>query len=125
MGQRPKPRKVWQYGVDPGELRNQIQLASSSATVDGFGQALNTWTPYLTTWASIRLLSGSEQFQSDEFTSAAQYRIVMRSPGTAATVNTGDRVLFGARVFVVQLVDNVDMRDFLLLLTCLEIDGTS
>lgn len=112
--------------VNPAQLRNEVQLASASATVDGFGQPVNVWTPYLTTYASIRLLKGSEIYQSAEFTSAAQYAVGMRWPGgMGITVKPGDRLFFGARVFVVQLVDDVEMRNIVLNLTCLEIDGAS
>jgi SPP1 family predicted phage head-tail adaptor len=112
--------------INPAQLRNEIQLARASATVDGFGQPVNTWPVYYTTWASIRQLSGQELYQSDEFTSAAQVRIVMRWPGGAGiTVQTGDRIFFQTHTYVVQIANDVEMRNIVLELTCLEIDGTS
>jgi len=119
------PRVPW-YTVNPADLRNEIQLASRSAAVDGFGQPLTAWNVYYTTYASIRLLSGREAYQGAEFTSASQYRIRFRWPGDlVGVIGTGDRVLFGGRVFVIQIVDNVEMRSIVVELTCLEIDGTS
>jgi SPP1 family predicted phage head-tail adaptor len=109
--------------LDAGELRHQVQLAALDASQDGFGQPLNTWTPYRTTWASIRLLSGLELYQGSEFTSAAQVRIRMR--WLDAATKPGDRVLYGARTFIVQICENVLERNRVLQLTCLEMDGTS
>ena len=91
--------------------------------VDSFGQPLTTWTAYRTTRASIRLLSGQELYQGEEFTSAAQLRIRMR--WTDNNTKPGHRILFGGRTYVVQICDNVMQRNRVLQLTCLEIDGTS
>ena len=125
MSSKQPPRLPW-YAVNPADLRYEIQLASKSATVDGFGQPLNTWPLYYTTYASIRLLSGQELYQAAEFTSASQYRIRFRWPGDlVGVISSGDRVFFGNRVFVIQIVDNVQMRNIVVELTCLEIDGTS
>lgn len=109
--------------VSPGDFRHQVQLCHRSPTQDAFGQPVNTWTPYRTTLASIRNLSGQELFQSDEFTSASQIRIRMR--WTDDNTVPGDRILFGARVYVVQICDNVLQRNRVLQLTCLEINGAS
>lgn len=122
---QPGAARQWPL-INPAELRNEIQLARASATPDAAGQPVNTWPVYYVTWASIRQLSGQELYQSDEFTSAAQVRIVMRWPGGAAvTVNVGDRIFFGSHTYVVQIADDVEMRNIVLNLTCIEIDGTS
>jgi SPP1 family predicted phage head-tail adaptor len=121
----PKPTGVRWQPLEPGQLRNQISFAAPSATQDSFGQPLTSWPTYFQTWAQIRMLSGQELFQSDEFTSASQYRISIRWPGAGITINVGDRVLFGARTFVVQIADNLEMRNIRVDLTCLEINGAS
>lgn len=120
----PKPYvQADPLALDPGELRHQVQLAALDTAQDGYGQPLNTWTPYRTTMASIRLLSGQELYQGNEFTSAAQVRIRLR--WTDDDTKPGDRVLFGARAFVIQICNNVLQRNRVLELTCLELDGTS
>lgn len=110
--------------IRSGELCHQVKLAGKSVTQDSFGQPLNTWTPYLTTRASIAQLSGQELFQGDEFTSASQIRIAIRWPG-AGVVNVGDRIFFQTHVYVIQIVENVFMKNRVIKLTCLEIDGSS
>jgi SPP1 family predicted phage head-tail adaptor len=120
----PKPIiQLDPLAINAGELRHQVQLCHRNATQDNFGQPVNTWMPYRTTMASIRNLSGQELFQGAEFTSAAQIRVRMR--WTDDCTVPGDRILFGARVYVVQICDNVQLRNRVLQLTCLEIDGAS
>jgi SPP1 family predicted phage head-tail adaptor len=111
---------------NPASLRHSIQLTTPSSSVDSFGQPLTSWTVYLSTYAEIRMLSGMELYQSDEFTSAAQYRIRIRWPGgSGVSVKVGDRVLFGTHVYVIQIVEDEQMRNIALRLTCLEVNGAS
>lgn len=110
--------------IDAGDLRNQVSFSNVSASNDGFGQPVNTWSNYMTTFAKVENLSGQQLYQSDAFTSQAVWRITIRWPG-AGVVNVGDRCFFGAHVFVVQIVNNVLERNRVLQLTCLEIDGSS
>lgn len=110
---------------NPACFRHLVGIARASSTQDASGQPVNTWTPYLTVKAEIKQLSGQELFQSDQFTAAAQVRISFRWPGAAVIISTGDRVFFSSHVYVAQIVDNVELRNILVNLTCLEIDGAA
>lgn len=109
--------------LNPGELRHQIALAHVSTSQDQTGQPVNTWTAYRTTMASIRMLTGKEQYQGQEFTSGAQWLI--RTRWTDDNTVPGDRVTWLGHTYVVQIVNNVLGRMRVLELTCLEIDGAS
>ena len=124
-GVNPYASQANPLAFNPGAARCSIQLASSSTLQDGFGQPVATWTPYYSCYAEIRQLSGQELYQGDEFSSAAHYRVRIRYPQDGAVVNVGDRVLFEAHVYVIQIINNVLMRNTVLELTCLEIDGSS
>jgi SPP1 family predicted phage head-tail adaptor len=117
-----RTRHAW--AIDPGHLRCEVSFASRSTTLDSFGQPVNTWPPYYRAWAEIRQLSGAELYQGEQFTSAAQVRITIPFDPDV-TINVGDRIFFNMHVYVVQIINNIEMRDFLLQLTCLEIDGSS
>jgi SPP1 family predicted phage head-tail adaptor len=121
------PRQsVQNPSISAGDLVHQVQLASDKGgSADSFGQPSTSWTPYLTTRAAIRNLSGQELYQAAEFSSAAQVRVTIRWPGASIVINTGDRVLFGDHAYVIQIVDNVLLRNRIVNLNCLEIDGTS
>ena len=110
---------------NPGSARCHIQIGRLAEAQDGAGQPLNTWPVYLDLYCEIRLLSGQELFQTNDFSSAAQYRMRMRWPGDNYRIQVGDRVFFETHVYVVQVVNNILMRNVIVELTCLEIDGTS
>lgn len=110
---------------NPGAARHTIQLCHASTTQDASGQPIDAWIPYLTCNAEIRMLSGQELFQADQFSGAAQYRVRLRWPGPSITVSVGDRILFGAHAYVVQIVNNVLLRNIVIELTCLEVNGSS
>lgn len=125
---KPLPKSVTRYPwmIDPSRLRNQIAIASNKTSgQDGFGQPVNTWTTYLTTWAEIKQLSGQELYQGNEFTSAAQVRITIRSPWPQATINVGDRIFYQTHCYVIQIINDIEMRNLVMELACLEIDGSS
>ncbi len=122
----PKVQKVIDpLRIDAGQLRHQVRFESNKLSgQDSFGQPNTTWQTYLTTFAAIQQLSGQELFQGDEFTSASQIQFLIRWPG-AGIVNVGDRIFFQTHVYVIQIINNVLMRNRIMKLTCLEIDGSS
>lgn len=111
--------------LNPGQMDQTINIAKVSATQDQFGQPVQTWTTYLECYCKILMLSGQQLYQGEQFTSASQYEMKIWWPGETNTINVGDRVFLGARVFVIQIVDNVKMRNVVVRLICLEIDGSS
>ena len=110
---------------NPGLARHFVTIGRAPAAQDGFGQPDTTWPVYYECYCEIRMLSGQELYQAEEFTSASQYRFRMRWPGDSVTINVGDRVFFESRAFVIQIVNNVKFRNIIVELTCLAIDGSS
>ena len=107
------------------DLVHQISLQTPDATQDAAGQPLNTWPVYLTTRAKVENLSGQQLFQTGQFSSDAIWRVTLRAPGSEATINVGDRVIFATHTFVIQIINNLLERGRVVQLTCIEIDGTS
>lgn len=113
-----------EWTMDPGMLRRQVQLQSQSATPDAVGQPQQVWTTFLTAMAAIQSTAARESFQTGQFVAEVTHRITLRWPGETVTLQGGQRVLYGARIFLVQTVENVRERDSLVHLMCLEINGT-
>ncbi len=117
----------WQEIRDPlaissGELRHEVHIQSQTSTQDDYGGLLLSWNTILTCFAAIYGASSKEVFQASKFTAEVSHVVKIRYPG-AIGIQGGQQVLFGSRVFRLQFVDNVQERNRVLLLHCLEING--
>lgn len=123
----------WEKVKDPliipsGGLRNAIQIQSQTATQDAFGQQVNTWSTVHPCFAAIETMSTKEQFQ-EGFVSQVVHRITIRWPGPTVPILANMRVIVDpvaggqSSVYEIQAVENVQQRNRIVRLTCLEIDN--
>jgi SPP1 family predicted phage head-tail adaptor len=105
-----------------GMLRHEISIQQQSSTQDAFGQPLVSWSSIYTCLAAILTMSAKEVFQVSQFVSQITHRITLRWPGELG-IEAGQRVVFGKRVFLIQALDNVQERNRVLHLMCLELNG--
>jgi SPP1 family predicted phage head-tail adaptor len=115
------PRSSSWPSINPGDLRHRVQIQQQTSTSDLFGQPLETWAGIRTTWAGIEAIALREKFQG-EFTPEVTHTITMRYPN-GVTVAAGMRVVFGARVFKIQAVNDVGGRRLVLKLQTIELPG--
>lgn len=106
-----------------GFLRHQVTLQSRSTVQSATGAQQEIWNDLLTCFAGIETISEREVYQAAQFIAQVTHRITIRWPGASITVLGGMQVLFGSRVFKVQAVENVQERNRVLRLHCLEING--
>jgi head-tail adaptor len=108
--------------IQPGALRNLIQIQAPQNTADARGLSLEpaNWNTVLTTRAAIYTAGGRETSQAAQVVSEVSHVVKIRWPGVA--ILAGFQVLFGDRVFIVKYVENVLERNRLLNLYCLEAD---
>lgn len=104
--------------MNPGELRHQVALQSSTMTTNSFGEKITTWSTYALAWAAIKPLQGRELANAKQVHEQIDYEIRIRF---RESVDSSHRILFGSRIFEVQAVLNVDERNKELKLLCTEI----
>lgn len=102
-----------------GALRDrvEIQTLSGTTTAGSRGQTQKTFSTVERTRANIKQLRGDEAIRVRQIIATATHSVVMRYTSTAA-VDT--RLKFGARIFGIKAVDNIDERNRWLELTCAE-----
>ena len=118
-----KPLKMSPIAIDPGQLRHQISIQSPSTSQTSTGSPTTSWTTFHTCMAAINTVSSREVYQASQFTAQVSHAIKMRWPGPSVAIQGGQQVLFGSRVFKLQAVENVQERNRILILHCLEING--
>lgn len=110
-----------------GLLRHQVEVQKPSATQDTLGSPSGAWQTVLTTFASVEDLKAAERFDrmgGGSYSPAAQvtHLVRMRWPGASIPLAAGYQVIFNGRTFKVQFVENVQQRNRVIILGCLEAD---
>lgn len=100
-----------------GELRHRVTLQQPAETRNEYGEAERTWSHVATVWAAVEPLSGREYFDSQQRQAAVSTRITLRyQPGITPHM----RVLFGARVYEIDSVIDIEERHREMQLMCAE-----
>jgi SPP1 family predicted phage head-tail adaptor len=94
--------------VRTGDLRHQVILQSKTEGRDAVGGVVEAWSDVATVWASVEPLDGKEFFAAERVNADATTRIRMRY---RAGVTPVMRAVYGARIFDIQNVINVDERN--------------
>lgn len=124
--QRRPIETAWPH-VDPGKKRHKINIEQQSpGTRDEYGEVAGPWLPILTDcWAAIDTKSISQPFQGG-FVSQVFHLISFDWP--RVHIGTDMRVVVSplrgseASVYVIQGVENVQQRNLVIILTCIQID---
>lgn len=124
------PRFVAETGwphIDPGKKRHTIQIQAQTGTnQDAYGEVSGSWNVVVECFAAIETMTVREQFQ-DGFVSQVVQRISIDWP--REPIDASMRLVVqpvrgaAANVFQIQAVENVQQRNLVARLTCLEIDS--
>jgi SPP1 family predicted phage head-tail adaptor len=82
-------------------LNQRVKLQSRSATKDGAGQPVETWSDVVTVWASVSDLTGREFLAASAERAAVTTRIIIRK---RTGVTAAMRVLHGTVVYDIDAV---------------------
>ena len=101
-----------------GTLRHLVTIEQRSTTPDTYGEPAQTWTTLQANQpASIEPLSGRELVNAQAIQADVTHRLRMRY---VAGVHTKHRIVFGARIFDIKAVRDVDERGIELEMLCTE-----
>jgi SPP1 family predicted phage head-tail adaptor len=111
--------------VQIGKLRHRvtIQKPDPSAVRDAVGERSTTWIDVITCWASVVPTSTSERNIAAQAHSFVSHRVTLRWCSELSTIDASWRVLFGERALPIEGVRNLDERNQVLELVCVEGGG--
>lgn len=115
--------------LPPGMLRDELVIEQPSATPgpDGASVTPDSWTPVIDCMGKIDTISTRDSYSSGQL--ASQLSHVVWMGWTDTPIKAGYRILFQstpsmpARWFLIQAVENVQERNRVLTLRCLEVDA--
>jgi head-tail adaptor len=118
------------YVINPGELRHKVEIQAASTAPDsrGLSVAPTTWTAVLTTRAKIESIGAAaykQTVKSGALTSESTDLITIRWPGASIVIRPNMRIVFGTNIFLIQAVDNVEHRNRILKLACMQVAADS
>jgi SPP1 family predicted phage head-tail adaptor len=116
-------RSITNPSIGSGELAHVIVIQKPrTAPGDTFGQSITPaiYDTVLTVRASIEPVGGTEVNEMGQLVSQIAHKITIR--WTPTFIGANFRVLWGARVFVVQAVTNAFERNRILELNCSEVN---
>ncbi|WP_298929233.1 phage head closure protein [uncultured Ramlibacter sp.] len=87
--------------MDTRRRNRKVLILAQAAGTDGLGQPNGAWATFLSPWANVRYLSGTESIKANAVTPTARASIRI---GYRADVTTAMRVQLGATVFEILAV---------------------
>jgi len=90
-----------------GALRHRVVIEHRTVQPDGAGGQTVTWNDGATVWAAIEPLSGVELLRRDRVSGALTHRVSLRFRDDVVPEG---RLRYGARIFEILVVRDVDER---------------
>ena len=108
--------KSWPQ-IDPGEMVHQVTLQQQTQGFDVSG-AVTVWTPFVTTWAAIEPVRGTDVLRSGQDTTNLYLRVSIR---WQTGIQPNMRLLRsdGVTTYIIQAIENPGERNVILILFCL------
>lgn len=100
-----------------GELRHLVIIQQMTETQNAYGESVRTWAEFAQACAAVEPLSGREYFDSQQRQADVTTRITLRY---RAGIVPRMRVLFGARVYEIDSVIDIEERHREMQLMCAE-----
>lgn len=116
-------RSISNPSIGAGELVHLIEIQKPQTSPgDSFGQSITpaVFDTVLTVRAAIEPTAGSEVNEMSQLVAQVALKVTIRY--TPTFIGANYRVIWGARVFVVQAVLNLLERNRVLELTCIEVN---
>jgi len=101
-------------------FKHVVVLQSPAGSRDAVGERTTTWTSVATVEAEISPLSGRDLIAAGQAQAEVTHRVKVRYGASIAAIDASWRVLYGARVFVISWVRNLDESNRVLELICSE-----
>jgi len=112
--------------MDIGKLDKRITIQSRSATLDDYGQELNSWSDVATVWANVKPISGREKLRSMAIESdlthtvAIRYNVNFMPPIVADARRISYTTPAGTRIFNITAARDVDEDRRYIIFDCTE-----
>jgi SPP1 family predicted phage head-tail adaptor len=106
-----------------GKLDRRIALERATAVQDSTGQAVETWSPLATVWASWRRASARETLAAAEVAAAVTDVFEIRWSTRVRDVSPEDRLTYEDRLYAIVEVTEIGRREGLRIAATTRVDA--
>lgn len=104
--------------MNAGEMRERVDLRTSTKVRDEFNAAKETWSTVATVWASVREVSSREQIAAGRPAQLSVYDVEIRTGGTVP--NHKEQLLWRGKTLLIETV-TVLQADGMIHMRCQEV----
>jgi len=97
-------------------MKHRVTIQTVSRASDGQGGFTETWNDVTDVWVSIEPVKGWERYQAQQLETPVTHKIMMRY----RSLSTKDRLVYGARTFIIKEVLNVNEENRFLQIKAME-----
>jgi SPP1 family predicted phage head-tail adaptor len=113
--------------MDIGRFDKRITIQKRSATLDDYGQEINSWSDVATVWANVKPISGREKLKAGQVDSILTHTVAVRYNPAFMPPRTVDawRIVYDGRYFNITASMDMDEASKYIIFDCTEgsIDG--
>jgi SPP1 family predicted phage head-tail adaptor len=103
--------------MNAGQLRHRVAIQTKTETRSARGGVVESWATAATRWGSIEPLRMREVFEAQQVDARLSHRVILRH---YAGLTTQHRLTHAGRTFHIHAVRNLDERDVLTEVLCME-----
>ncbi len=103
-----------------GDMRRRVALQAATDALDDYGQAIRTWAPYATVWASVVSTPGSEPQSALMQSSVTTYTVTMRYRTDVLPIH---RVIYGNITLNIVGISTIDGLNEHLKITAVQVES--
>lgn len=100
-----------------GKLRHYVDLQSATASQNNYGEESKVWATDESIFAQIEPLRGQQLLEYQQINTELTHRIIIRYTANATSEK---RIKWGARIFDISVVRNIEERNIFQELLCKE-----
>jgi len=113
--------------MDIGRFDKRISIQSRSATLDSYGQEINSWNVVGVVWANVKPVGGREKMKAMQIDSLLTHTVAIRFDKRFMPPRTVDawRIVYDGRLFNIVAAMDLDEASKYIIFDCVEgsIDG--
>ena len=113
--------------MDIGRFDKRITLQSRSATLDAYGQQIDSWSDIATVWANVKPIGGREKLKAIQVDSILSHTVAIRYNASFMPPRTVDawRIVYNGRLFNIMAAMDLNEERKYIIFDCSEgsIDG--